>query len=243
MAEHNFNSLQARLQRETDPNDQGQMMPLTVAALFETDPIQRLEKLVKALESERLLAPALVENTTECASAATLLETKYGRVSVAFTDMEALQRWNPQARPVPLPARQQALIAMVQSGGRLLINPVSDVKGEWDLESGFRLPRPAVQALAHGDSWLPAWRDNDLQKQLQEVATALNPALQPLITVLADTDPVLKILVEFSVPAGVSGFEIKGELERMHQELSKVERLQTAGELIEFVPLLLGGAR
>lgn len=240
MSEHNFSSLQARLERQVDSTDLGQVMPLTVAALFETDPIQRLEKLVKALETERLLAPAVVTAGEDCVGQVASVHTSYGTVAVAFTDAEALRRWNPSARPIPISGRQQALLAMAETGGRLLINPALNASGELDSESGFRLPRPAVQALAHGDSWLPAWRDGELQAQLQTVANELNPQLQPLITVLADTEPVLKVLIEFSVPAGVSGFEVKSELARFHAALSEVPRLQTAGEMIEFIPLLLG---
>ncbi|MDO5060874.1 MAG: SseB family protein [Actinomycetaceae bacterium] len=242
MSEHNFASLQARLERKVDTTDHGQAMPRTIAALFETDPIQRLEKLVTALETERVLAPAIVVEGEDCQGKTTQLETATGTVTIAFTDAEALRHFNPTARPIPVSGRQQALLAMAETGGRLLLNPILE-NGELVADSGFRLPRPAVQALAHGDSWLPGWRDTDLQQQLQQKAESLNPQLQPLITVLADTDPTLKVLIEFFVPAGVSGFEIKTELQKIHQELSAVERLQTAAERIEFIPLLLGTGR
>ncbi|MCS4484524.1 SseB family protein [Gleimia sp. 6138-11-ORH1] len=238
MAEHNFASLQARLERKVDKTDRGQAMPLTTAALFETDPIQRLEKLVVALETERLLAPAIVAEAEDCHGKTAQVETATGIVTVAFTDTEAMQRFNRQARPIPVSGRQQALLAMAETGGRLLINPVL-LDGKLVADSGYRLPRPAVQALAHGDSWLPAWRDTELHQELQAKAAEINPVTPPLISVLADTEPTLKILIEFFVPSGISGYEMKAEVGRFHQELSKVERLQTAGERIEFIPLMV----
>lgn len=207
MGEHNFASLQARLQRSVDSADRGQVMPLTAAALVEFDPITRLEKLVAALESERLLAPALVESGEECITAATRIPSPYGEVTVAFTDYEALRRWAPQARPVPIAGRQQALMAMAETGGRLLINPVPDSEGGSSELSGIRLPRPAVQALAHGDSWLPPWRDDDLRTELQVKADALQAGLNLTVSVLADVDPTLKVLLEFSVPYGLVGLK------------------------------------
>lgn len=244
MGEHNFAALQARLQKTADRGDQGQLLPLTAAALMQTDPIIRLEKLVTALETERVLAAVLVAaEGVDCAGVAAQVNTPQGPATVAFTDLDALRRWSKTARPVPVGGRQQALVAMAQTGGRLVLNPVSQdfSEGGSDDFTGVRLPRPAVQALAHGDSWLPAWRDEELQRQLQECAENAGRGLKAVVSVLADTEPTLKILVEFSVPAAVSGFDVKGELQRLHGELAKLPRLQTAGERVEFIPLLIGG--
>ena len=64
--------------------------------------------------------------------------------------------------------RTIGLTALVETGGRIVVNPGTD---------GVLLPRPAVAALAQGDEWLPAWRDGALRELLLAEAGAACPAI------------------------------------------------------------------
>ena len=79
-----------------------------------------------------------------------------------FTTVEALVRWDPAARPVPVDARRAALSA-VEEGHQLLVldaaGPVTVV-----------LPRPAVWALAQGEAWTPSPHDPQVLAAVAEAA-------------------------------------------------------------------------
>lgn len=80
--------------------------------------------------------------------AAVLMTGRDGRTALlAFTGTPALERWNPQARPVPVTARQAALAALQDQAAALLVDvagPVLFVVEGDDLASlaaGHRLVR------------------------------------------------------------------------------------------------------
>ena len=79
-----------------------------------------------------------------------------------FTTVEALGRWDPAARPVPVDARRAALSA-VEEGHQLLVldaaGPVTVV-----------LPRPAVWALAQGQAWTPSPHDPQVLAAVAQAA-------------------------------------------------------------------------
>ena len=47
---------------------------------------------------------------------------------LAFTGLDALQRWDPEARPVPVPARTAALAALQDGAEALLIDAAGPVR-------------------------------------------------------------------------------------------------------------------
>ena len=88
-----------------------------------------------ALASTRLLVPVVAalgevaydefrrahEKTSDMA--AVLVEGADGRRALlAFTGMDTMKAWNPQARPVPVPARTAAVSALQDGAEALLIN-------------------------------------------------------------------------------------------------------------------------
>lgn len=103
-----------------------------------------------------------VEKTQEL-SIVTVAGPDGRRVMPAFSSVAAMRSWNPEARPIPVPAPQVALAAAQESTDLIIVNP-----GSADLEFGVR--RTQLEALALGQRVLPAWADG-------EVAAAFRGAL------------------------------------------------------------------
>lgn len=219
---HNFETLQARLSRPVDTTDRGQTLPKTSEALKIEDAAERLVSLVHALEGERLLAPAIVESGDGCEGEAPTVDTAQGPAVVAFTSVAAMGKWNRSARPVPVASSNQALIAVAQSGARMVIDPDQD-------GNGIRLPRPAVVALAHGDSWLPAWQDQELTQALAD----LRSQSIAFVRLQAAASPIQQVMVGITEYGATHRKELNFEL----HAIATHPRLKPAAEIIELVPV------
>ena len=109
----------------------------------------------------------------------TAIHTQAGPALGVWTSVSDLKAFAPHARPMPIPAWKMALAALADVGGHLIVNPVStdnkqsniDVDNQTEMgAAGILIPRPATAALAQGDSWLPAWRDEDLKERIRQLA-------------------------------------------------------------------------
>ncbi|WP_148614940.1 SseB family protein [Nocardioides rubriscoriae] len=143
------------------PDDDGAADPALTAALtaYAADPAQ-LATALALLQTARLLVPVVAvagevevdaqglahDKTSDMA--AVLVQGPDGRRGLlAFTGIETLGAWDPQARPVPVPARQAALAAVQDGADALLVDlagPASlVVEGDHlrALASGWRLVR------------------------------------------------------------------------------------------------------
>jgi hypothetical protein len=124
------------------PDDTGAPDAALAAALaaYAEDPAREPEVLA-ALAEARLLVPvvaALGESETgpdglvrdtSADMAAVLMRGADGRLALlAFTGLEALHRWDPQARPVPVPARTAALAALQDGAAALLLDVAGPVR-------------------------------------------------------------------------------------------------------------------
>ncbi|MDO5729032.1 MAG: SseB family protein [Actinomycetaceae bacterium] len=219
---HSFASLQARLGKIVDTSDCGELLPLTEAALSLNDATNQLVALVKALETERVIAPALVESAGECTTTVSRTATEHGDATVTFTSVHSLQQWDRRARPIPMPADKQAMIAVAETGGRLIVNPTTDAPG-------IRLPRPAVIALAHRDTWLPPWQDRELSEILNR---HLNRAVA-YVSLLPSPTETQVILVGVTE----AGLRDRGKVGEAIRDMSREARLETACERVEFRPV------
>lgn len=113
------------------------------------------------------------------------------RVLPIFTSVETLSRWNPEARPIPVPGAQAALAAAQDDTELIIIDP-----GTPEREFGVR--RPALESLALGKRVLPAWADPTVQEEFRAFGDSdprieslwiapgelENRLLQPEVTVL-----------------------------------------------------------
>lgn len=107
-----------------------------------------------ALAAGRLLVPvvAVAESVDatgaekETAMATVLTTGRDGRRGLlAFTCVESLQRWNPEARPSPVPTRSAAEAALVDGAEALVIDLAGPVT--------FAVDAPDLRSLASG--WRP----------------------------------------------------------------------------------------
>jgi hypothetical protein len=123
------------------PDDTGEPNPALAAALaaYAGDPAREPEVLA-ALPGARLLVPVVAElgeaetgpdglvRDKAADMATVLMRGADGRLALlAFTGLEALHRWDPDARPVPVPARTAALAALQDGAEALLIDVAGPV--------------------------------------------------------------------------------------------------------------------
>lgn len=140
--------------------DDGSVAPEVAAALaaYAGDPDREHHPALAALQDSRLLVPVVAvlgeveydeqglahDKTSDMATV--LMRGRDGRLALlAFTGTEPLRRWDPEARPVPVSARQAAEAALHDDAAALLVDVAGPttvvVEGE-DLRSlaeGFRL--------------------------------------------------------------------------------------------------------
>lgn len=124
------------------PDDNGDPDPALAAALaaYAEDPSREAEVLT-ALPAARLLVPVVAElgeaeagpdglvRDKSADMAAVLMRGADGRLALlAFTGLAALQRWDPDARPVPVPSRTAALAALQDGAEALLIDVAGPVR-------------------------------------------------------------------------------------------------------------------
>lgn len=149
--------------------DDGAVAPAVAAAMtaYAAEPDRLYHRTLAVLQDSRLLVPVVAvlgdveydeqglahDKTSDMA--AVLMRGRDGRMALlAFTGTEPLRRWNPEARPVSVTARQAAEAALQDQAEALLVDVAGPalfvVEGE-DLRSlaeGYRL-------VETGDRW--AW--------------------------------------------------------------------------------------
>ncbi len=155
----------------------------------------RVEDVVLALHRERLLVPLIAEagdhgigpygqkvDKTQELSVVTVAAPDGRAVLPAFTSVAAMQRWKPEARPVPIQAPKVALGAGGEGTPLIIVDPGSDTQ--------FAVRRPAFPSLATGERWTPAFDD-------VEVAEAFGASVadEPLVTAvgIAPGDPLARL--------------------------------------------------
>lgn len=151
----------ARILESSFPGDTGAADPAVAAALAAySRGSGDFAAAVTALEGSRLLVPVVaVLGETETDErglthdkssdmAAVLLTGADGRLALlAFTGTESLARWDPRARPVPVPARTAALSAVQEEAAALVLDvagPATFVLEGEDLgafAAGWRMAR------------------------------------------------------------------------------------------------------
>ncbi|MCX8528593.1 MAG: SseB family protein [Rhodoluna sp.] len=138
----------------------------------------RSDSVVDELRNSRVLVP-LLANLGESGVGAhgqtvdksadlsiVTVETPDGHSGLpVFSSVEAMQRWNPKARPVPTAAVKAALAAASEKNKRLILDPMA--------ETEFVLRGPAIAALAQGFKWVSPEED-------ERVVAAFAGILDPL---------------------------------------------------------------
>ena len=124
------------------PDDTGAADPALAAALaaYAAEPVREPE-LLAALAEARLLVPVVATlgeaemgpdglvRDKSADMATVLMRGADGRLALlAFTSLETMHRWDPAARPVPVPARTAALAALQDGAAALLLDVAGPVR-------------------------------------------------------------------------------------------------------------------
>ncbi|MDJ1115045.1 SseB family protein [Microbacterium dauci] len=142
--------------------DDGSADPALLAALTSFhDGSGSAASVIDAYRNARLLIPLVAEkgeegvgptgltvDKTQELSIVTVAAPDGRRVLPVFTSVQAMQRWDAAARPVPADGVRTALSAVADDTELIVIDPAS--------ETEFVIRRPAVWAIGQGQSWEPA---------------------------------------------------------------------------------------
>ena len=247
LTEEQKNRLAQRLSMMShDRADVGQGLPRTARALAlgqgSDAGASRLEALVDALVFERVIVPIDVEpdprvtgvhagenghNPIDFVRA----QTPAGEALAIYSSAQALSAHRPGDRPMALDIRTIGLTALVETGGRIVVNPGTDA---------VLLPRPAVAALAQGDEWLPAWRDGSLRELLLAEAAAACPAIVDVEITYAG-DGLTRVVVSVDRQRFAQGAEASAMKEALSGALNAVganPRLIASADRVEIAPVL-----
>ena len=114
-----------------------------------------------------------------------------------FTSTQALAAWNPSARPVPVEAERAGLAAVAEDCDELLLDVAGPVP--------FRVPRPALWALAQGRPWRSPAQDDELVAAVQAVTVMVAGQMPALRSAACLPAPLAGLVVVAVVDEGLDG--------------------------------------
>ena len=158
-------------------------------------------------------------------------QTPAGEALAIYSSAQALSTHRPGDRPMALDFRTIGLTALVETGGRIVVNPGTDA---------VLLPRPAVAALAQGDEWLPAWRDEALRELLLAEAIAACPAIVDVEIAYAG-DGLTRVVVSLDRESFAQGADASAMKETLSDALNALganPRLIASADRVEIAPVL-----
>lgn len=210
---------------------------------------------VNALAGQRLFAPVIAtghgdaeHGDKEADISLVTLTAADGRFAMpAFTSVEALTTWHPQARPVAAEAERIMLAALAEGAQLVVLDPGSSQQGGSPDQPGvtFVVRRPAVEALARGESWLPSYQDQELAQALADVpaacpgVTALQLRPGPgILTSAADGTRVLgggigpELILEVVVEPGIDQVGVRLALAAVQAAVEDIDLLRERADSV-----------
>jgi hypothetical protein len=210
---------------ESNPfsGDDGAASPRLLEALGKfRDGVGSAATVVEAVGSARLLIP-LIANLGELGeseagyaidksqelSIVTVAGPDGRTVLPVFSSVAAMQAWNPSARPVPVDGERVAVAAAEEGTDLVVLDPTSATE--------FVIRRPALWAMAQGESWIPSHLDPDV---FSAFADSIAPELGVLDLSVAPGDPDSRLagpelVVRLSLARGLSQDELDAILSRL----------------------------
>lgn len=138
-----------------------------------------------------------------------------------FSSVATMSRWNTTARPVPADGTRVALAAASEGTELVVVDPGSDTE--------FALRRPAVWAVAQGESWVSAAIDPEVYAAFDaSIATELGV----ISVVVRHGDPSARLLapevqVVLELISGLTRTELDQILERLARRWAADEVIAT----------------
>ena len=142
-------------------------------------------------------------------------------VMPVFSSVDAMQRWNPLARPVPANAVRVALAAASEGTELVVLDPTSPTE--------FAIRRPALWAIAQSQAWIPSYLDPEILDEFRNSA-AFEPTVASVSLEPGDPDARLvgpELVVLLTLTPGLAGSELHALLERLQSRWTVSERITT----------------
>lgn len=213
-------------------NDQGETPPELAEALaaFRAGEIGQ-QDVLRVFATSRLLIPLLtvagdvgltpdgrtVDKTQEL-SIVTVQAPDGRSVLPVFSSVAAMQRWNPEARPVPNYGRNVAVAALDDGNSLVILDPTTP-------ETEFGLRRPALWALAQGAEGVPCWQDAAVQGEF-EASVSGEDAVNSVTLSCGDPEARLiapELLVSLGLRAGLAQDDLAALTTRLQQRWAASE--------------------
>lgn len=229
------------MSQSADLNETGQLLPATEAALEGGD----LEQLVQALGTERVIVPVPVETHPDRAEGQhapidlnaqmplPVITSPAGPAVTVYSSAAALAADDPTARPYPLSSSRAAATALALGAEHLWLRSAD--------HDSVVVPRPALEALAAGDTWQAPWKDTELRDQLQVIASGASPAGRAVRVGLAAGENgilIVDVTVGVGVQQQVPPETLRREVAQILAEVSGAPRLRGAAHHVEVRPRL-----
>lgn len=213
--------------------DDGSADPALLAALrrFRAGEGSQVE-VVDAFRDARVLIPLVAEKGDEGIGPAGLAVDKTQELSIVtvaapdgravqpvFSSVEAMQRWDATARPIPVAAVRAALAASSEQTDLIVLDPTS--------ETEFVFRRPAVWAIAQGERWEPSFLSPEVYTGLQE-SVAHELAVIDVAVEAGDADARLQgpeLIVILELTDGLERETLDAVLARLAQRWAADDRI------------------
>lgn len=189
-------------------------------------------EVVDAFRNARVLVPLIAEkgdegvapsglavDKTQELSIVTVAAPDGRRVQPVFSSVEAMQRWDATARPIPVDAMRAALAASAEDTDLIVLDPTSDTE--------FVFRRPAVWAIAQGLAWEPSFLSPEVFTALQE-SIAHELAVIDVAVAAGDPDARLRgpeLIVILELVDGLEREVLDAVLSRLAQRWASDDRI------------------
>ncbi|WP_431071775.1 SseB family protein [Microbacterium phyllosphaerae] len=189
-------------------------------------------EVVDAFRTARVLIPLIAEkgeegvapsglavDKTQELSIVTVAAPDGRRVQPVFSSVEAMQRWDATARPIPVEATRVALAASAEDTDLIVLDPTS--------ETEFVFRRPAVWAIAQGHRWEPSFLSPEVYGALQE-SVAHELAVIDVAVAAGDPDARLRgpeLIVVLELVDGLEREVLDAVLARLAQRWAADDRI------------------
>jgi len=189
-------------------------------------------EVVDAFRSARVLIPLIAEkgdegvgptgltvDKTQELSIVTVAAPDGRKVQPVFSSVMAMQKWDAKARPIPVDSVRVALSASAEDTDLIVLDPTA--------ETEFVIRRPAVWAIAQGQSWEPSYLSPEVFSALQE-SIAHELAVIDIAVAAGDPDARLRgpeLVVVLDLVDGLERETLDAVLARLAQRWSADDRI------------------
>lgn len=204
----------------------------------------RREELLLEISRSRVLVPLLTEagdfgetpegklvEKTQELSIVTVAAPDGRRAMPVFTSVAAMQGWNPDSRPIPVPAPQVAVAAGQEETDLIIVDP-----GDRDMQFGIR--RPELEAVALGEPVRAAWADPEVRDAFLAVAAG-HEYIRALA--LLPGDPTGELIepetaVHLMLKSGLDRESLSAMLADLQERLVSNDLIASRVDSMRFVP-------